>query len=150
MELSRQADYAVRAMVDLAAASQGTRVLTSEIAARQDIPQSFLPRIIALLGKAQLVQTFRGKDGGIALSRPAKEINLLEVIEAVEGPICLNLCTHQPSRCERSGFCRVHPIWQKANGYLAQLLETTTLADLADGSRDAVSMPIPVKTAVTL
>ncbi len=138
MELSRQADYAVRAMVDLATSPMGTRVLTSEIAKRQEIPVSFLPRIVAALGKAQLVQTFRGKDGGILLARPAVDICLLDVIQAVEGPICLNRCTYQPSRCNRAAFCRVHPIWQQAQDYIDQLFRRTTLADLV------VSLPEPL------
>ncbi|MBI4789678.1 MAG: Rrf2 family transcriptional regulator [Chloroflexi bacterium] len=141
MELSRQADYAVRAMVDLAAFPIGTRVLTGEIAKRQEIPASFLPRIVAALSKAQLVQTFRGKDGGIMLARPVAEINLLDIIQAVEGPICLNRCTYQPSRCNRAAFCRVHPIWQQAQDYIDQLFRRTTLADLVVSLPQVLPLP---------
>lgn len=130
MELSRQADYAVRAMVDVASFPTGTRVLTSAIAQRQQIPESFLPRIVSALNKAQLLQTFRGNDGGVTLAKPATEISMLDVVRAIEGPICLNRCTYQPSRCERITFCRVHPVWRKAQDYLNRLLGETTLADL--------------------
>jgi Rrf2 family protein len=134
MELSRQADYAIRAMVDLASAPVEPRACTRAIAQRQQIPQSFLPRIVAALGRARLIQTFRGNAGGIALARDASQISLLEVIQAVEGPLCLNRCTHQPSRCPRDQTCSVHPIWRQAQNYLNQLLSHTTLADLANKS----------------
>ncbi len=130
MELSRQADYAVRAMVDLAGFPAGTRVLTAEIAHRQQIPESFLPRIVAALTKSQLLFTFRGNQGGVSLARPATEISVLDVVRAIEGPICLNRCTYQPSRCERIGFCRVHPVWRKVQNYMNQVLGETKLADL--------------------
>ena len=137
MELSRQADYAVRAMVELASVPGGTRVQTGDVARRQSIPASFLPRIVAALGKAQLVHTFRGREGGITLARDAAKINLLEVIRAVEGPFALNLCTYCPSRCERSSFCPVHPVWEQAQKQLDQLLGQTTLSDLAKPTPNA-------------
>lgn len=134
MELSRQTDYAVRAMVDLAGFPAGTRVSTLEIAKREDIPASLLPRIVAALSKAQLIETYRGKDGGIALARRADRISLMDVIQAIEGPLCLNRCTSQPSRCYRASFCRVHPVWMQAQTYLDRLLGKTTLASLAQSS----------------
>ncbi|HEX9077569.1 MAG TPA: Rrf2 family transcriptional regulator [Anaerolineae bacterium] len=139
MELSRQADYAVRAMVDIASVPPGQRVLTGEIAKRQSIPESFLPRIIAALGKAGLVHAFRGKDGGVVLARPATDISVLDVIEAIEGPICLNRCTYQPTRCDRSSFCRVHPIWRQVQDYLNQMLGGTKLADLAENTPETAA-----------
>ena len=141
MELSRQADYAVRAMVDIAAFPHGERVLTSEIARRQQIPETFLPRIVAALNRAQLVRTFRGNAGGVSLARPASEISVLDVVQAVDGPICLNRCTYEPSRCERYTFCRVHPLWKQAQNALNQILGGTTLADLIQGP--PVRRPLP-------
>lgn len=117
-------------MVDVASFPADTRVLTMEIAQRQQIPESFLPRIIAALSKARLLQTFRGNEGGVSLARPAAEISLLDIVHAVEGPICLNRCTYQPSRCERIRFCRVHPVWRKVQDYMNQVLGETKLADL--------------------
>ncbi len=149
MELSRQADYAVRAMVDLATWPAGTRVRTSEIAERQEIPESFLPRIVAMLSRAQLIQAFRGKDGGLLLARRANEISLLDIVRAVEGPICINRCTYNPIRCQRSSFCRVHPVWQKIQNYLDQVLGTTTLADLLESTPEA-GMPLPDNQVTTI
>ena len=135
MQLSRQADYAVRAMVDLATFPSSVRVASRAIAQRQQIPEKFLPRIILALSRAQLVRTFRGKDGGVCLARAAGEISLLDVLAAVEGPICLNRCTYDPSRCDRYTFCAVHPVWKEAQDYLNHLLGSTTLADVVSRSR---------------
>ena len=143
MELSRQADYAIRAMVDLASRADEPRVQTKDIAQRQQIPNAFLPRIIASLSRAQLIHTYRGNQGGIALARSASQISLLDVIQAIEGPIRLNRCTSQPSRCDRDHFCRVHPVWAQAQNYLNQLLGGTKLTDL-------VNVPLEVKTLATI
>ncbi len=130
MELTRQADYAVRAMVDIASLSASIRARTAEIAQRQQIPESLLPRIVAALSRAGLVETFKGNEGGVALARPASQISLLEVIQALDGPICLNRCTYDPSRCDRVSFCAVHPVWRHLQDYMNQLLSNTKLADL--------------------
>lgn len=145
MELSRQADYAVRAMVDLATVPAEVRVASRTIAQRQQIPEKFLPRIILALSRAQLVRTFRGKDGGVSLTRPASEISLLDVIVAIEGPLCLNRCTHEPSRCDRYTFCLVHPVWRVAQDYLNRLLGDTTLADIVGRARQPRGLIQPVE-----
>lgn len=64
------------------------------------------------------------------LARAANEISMLDVLKAIEGPICLNRCTYQPSRCDRFTFCLVHPVWREAQDYLDRLLSVTTLADI--------------------
>lgn len=142
MELSRQADYAVRAMVHLAGCPEAGRVQTREIAQRQQIPNAFLPRIIASLSRAQLIRTFRGNQGGISLARPAAQISLLQVVEAIDGPIRLNRCTFQPSRCERDYFCPVHPVWKQAQENLNQFLGGTKLTDLVNSPRKNKSVEL--------
>ena len=130
MQLSRQADYAVRTMVDLASRPEDERVVMREISERQDVPLPFLAKIVRRLSEMQLARTYRGSAGGIALARPAADINLLEIIEALEGPLCLNLCTMQPSRCPRDAFCPAHPVWLQAQTYLTNLFRNTRLSDL--------------------
>jgi DNA-binding IscR family transcriptional regulator len=68
------------------------------------------------------------------LAREASEISLLEIIEAIEGPIALNRCTAHPSQCEHTENCPVYPVWQQAQSRLVHLLETTTLGDLTDSA----------------
>ena len=102
MQISRRADYGVRVILDLATHSENGRTSTHEIASRQNIPSPFLAKIISQLSLAGLVTTFRGAGGGVSLARPSSEITLLNVIEALEGPIELNRCLIEPVRCPRS------------------------------------------------
>jgi Rrf2 family protein len=133
MEISRRTDYGIRVIVDLATLPKGFRASTSEIAERQNIPAPFLAKIISQLSLSGLVSTYRGSGGGVSLARPATEISLLEVIEALDGPLRLNRCAIEPESCPRTGHCPVHPIWAKAQTNLASLLSSTTFDDL-DGA----------------
>jgi Rrf2 family protein len=132
MQLTRGADYAVRAMLDVAAQSnpEKGRARTHEIAQRQDIPPALLAKLIPLLVRAGLLDSQRGASGGLFLSRPASEISLLQIVEAIEGPIALNRCTSTPAQCNHIDQCSVHSVWQKAQDYLVKLLESTSLRDL--------------------
>jgi Rrf2 family protein len=136
MVLSRQADYAGRAKVDIAGFQDRSLVLTDEIARQAQFPGLLPPRIIASLSKAQLIHAYRGARDGITLARPASEISMLDVIQAIDGPIRFNRCTYQPSRCDRSSFCYVHPIWRQAQNHSNQLLGGTKLSDLAGIARE--------------
>ncbi len=87
--------------MDLTLHSAEERVSSEEIAQRQSIPSAFLTKIVARLAAADLVQTQRGVNGGIRLARPAGEITLLQVVEAIDGPITFNRCNRRPSECAR-------------------------------------------------
>jgi len=130
MQLSRQADYAVRVVIDIASQPPGEKAIMRAIGERQEVPVPFLAKIVRRLSDARLLSTYRGSGGGIALARPAAEISLLQIIEAIEGPICLNRCTTQPSQCSRDAFCPVHPVWAQAQAYLVTLLGSTRVSDL--------------------
>ncbi len=86
MEISRGADYAVRAVLELGAANGDARLSSAEIAERQEIAAPFLTKILTRLASAGIVSTYRGANGGVVLARAAAEISLLEVVEAIEGP----------------------------------------------------------------
>ncbi|KAF0111252.1 MAG: putative Rrf2 family DNA binding protein [Chloroflexi bacterium] len=128
MQITRQADYAVRAMLYLARLEPNQRAATSQIAQIQKIPASFLAKIISQLSIAGLIHTSRGARGGVLLSRPASAISLLEVVEAIDGPITLNECTLAPDTCEFSGDCPMHKIWVETQDDLVQKLRSTTFA----------------------
>jgi len=130
MEISRRTDYGVRVIVDLAALPENGRASTQEIAERQSIPAPFLAKIISQLSMSGLVSTYRGSSGGVSLSRPAAEITLLEVIEALDGPVRLNRCVIEPSACPRDDHCPVHGVWAKAQADLTSLLSRTTFDEL--------------------
>jgi len=126
MQITRQADYALRAMVYLARLGPEERAATKKIAEVQKIPPSFLAKIISQLSIAKLIDTSRGARGGVLLARPASEISLLEVVEANNGPIALNDCTVTPGKCDNAEFCPLHDIWQEAQDELVAKLREST------------------------
>ena len=99
MQITRQADYALRAMLFLARLEPGQRAATSQIAEDQEIPPSFLAKIISQLSIAGLIHTSRGARGGVSLARKVDDVSLLDVVEAIDGPITLNECTQDPDAC---------------------------------------------------
>ena len=131
MQITRQADYAVRAVLHLAKMDNGTRAATSRIAEEQKIPPSFLAKIVSQLSVAGVVQTSRGARGGVSLARDPSEINLLEVIEAIDGPIMLNECVIDRSVCTSGDTCPVHGIWREAQSDLVERLTKTHFGMLA-------------------
>lgn len=132
MQITRSADYAVRAMVDIAdkTSAEEVRARTHMVAQRQDIPPALLAKLVPLLVRAGLLDSQRGARGGLSLARPSSEISMLEIVEAIEGPIAVNRCTATPVQCDKVDHCAIHPVWQQAQDYLVHLLKTTSLADL--------------------
>ncbi len=126
MQITRQADYALRAMVFLAKLEPNKRAATKEIADSQKIPPSFLAKIISQLSIAGLIHTSRGARGGVVLSKPAANISLLDVVEAIDGPISLNDCTISPENCENIADCPLHDIWVETQQVLVEKLRNTT------------------------
>lgn len=130
MQITRQADYATRAILYLAKTGKGERVATSQVAKKQNIPPSFLAKIISQLSVAGLLNTSRGARGGVTLARDPEDISLLEVIEAIEGPIQLSVCMGREGVCPFDDHCPVLIIWCEAQNELIAKLKNTTLAQL--------------------
>lgn len=126
MQITRQADYAVRAVLYLTKIGPDNRAATSQIAQEQEIPPSFLAKIVSQLSVAGLLQTSRGARGGVSLSRSPAEISLLEVVEAIDGPILLNECVSGTGTCTRGDECPIQAIWCDVQADLVQRLRTTT------------------------
>ncbi len=131
MQITRQADYAIRAVRYLAKQGPNQRSATSTVAQEMKIPPSFLAKIISQLSIAGLLHTSRGARGGVTLARDAKEISLLDVVEAIDGPILLNECVGDPTDCAFEGDCLVHPIWVEAQETLVKRLRETRFDTLA-------------------
>lgn len=125
MQITRQADYAVRAVLYLANLGEDQRAATNQIAKEQQIPHSFLAKIVSQLSVAGLLQTSRGARGGVSLARTPDEISLLEVIEAIDGPILLNECVGNGT-CSFGDDCPIKPIWCDAQAELVDRLRKTT------------------------
>lgn len=136
MKLSTQADYAVRAVYELARRDPGTLVHTCDIAAAQHIPGPRLAKVVQDLARAGLVRTHRGKRGGVMLARPAAGITVRDVYEAVEGPILLCRCHQRVERCS-DGPCDTHGFWDGIEALLTHEFETVTFAALAEGHNSA-------------
>ena len=130
MQITRQADYAVRAVLHLAKAGNSERSATSTIAKEQTIPPSFLAKIISQLSIAGLLHTSRGARGGVTLARDPKDITLLEVVEAIDGPIQLNECVGNNGACTFDENCPIKPVWCDAQDELVKRLKGTNFADL--------------------
>jgi Rrf2 family protein len=134
MEITQQADYAVRAILDLALRPDGERASCQEIARRQSIPAAFLTKICARLTAEGLLQSQRGVNGGVRLARPAREITLLQVVEAIDGPITFNRCNRQPGECSRSRTCPVHSVWAELCRDFRARLAAYNFALMADSA----------------
>lgn len=133
MQITRQADYAVRAVSYLARIGSEGRAATSQIAQVQQIPPSFLAKIVSQLSVAGLLQTSRGARGGVALARDPSEITLLEVVEAIDGPILLNECVSDAGTCAFKDDCPIYPIWREAQVELVNKLRKTTFNKNTNG-----------------
>jgi Rrf2 family iron-sulfur cluster assembly transcriptional regulator len=131
MELTRKGEYAIRGIVYLAAQPEDMNCLLSDIAAAVDVPPTFLAKIFQQFSKIGLVKSFRGTGGGFVLGRAPDKITLLEVVEAVEGPIMPNRCVVNPGECPRYVFCNVHPVWKRVQLQVCDVLERVTLKDLS-------------------
>jgi len=137
VRVSAKADYAIRALVELAASGPGP-VKGERVAEAQEIPIRFLENILLDLRRAGLVASQRGADGGYWLARPAAEITLADVIRAVDGP----LASVRGRRSEELAYAGsaepLQAVWIAVRASLRRVLEAVTLADVANGELPAV------------
>jgi Rrf2 family protein len=132
MQITRQADYALRAMVYLAQIEPNLRSATSQIAEEQHIPPSFLAKIISQLSIAGLIHTSRGARGGVSLARPPEAISVLEVVEAIDGPLMLNECSNGTNNCAFGETCPLRPLWCETQADMVDRLRKTTFASVLE------------------
>ena len=134
MRISAKVDYALRAAIELAAAEDAVPLKSERIAAAQDVPLRFLENILAELRHAGVVESRRGAEGGYLLARPAGEIALADVVRAVDGPLA-NVGGQRPDALEYAGSAAaLRDVWVAVRAGLREVLERTTLADVAEGS----------------
>ena len=131
LQVSRKVDYALRAIIHLANEETSERACTvSEIAERERIPRQFLEKIVQQLIQRGLVRSRRGPHGGYVLARPAEQVTFRDVIEAVEGPISLNVCVGEHADCFLLGACGMNRIWREGQRRVMDLFQSTTIADV--------------------
>lgn len=129
--IRRETDYACRVILHLAQLPEGERVTAQDIARRRIIPRAMVRRVITRLAAAHLITTMRGQGGGLSLARPAREISLLNVVEAMEGTLALNACVVDSHPCPLNKVCSVHAEWCRARELLAAELGAATFDKLA-------------------
>ena len=130
LQITNQADYALRAMLYLARLGFGKKAPSNVIAEEMNMSRIFLSRINTQLVNARLISTWRGARGGVALTRPPSEISVYEVLTAVDGPIRLVGCLEDPDCCKFSGTCPLHKFWIRTEEVLTNQLKSTSLQDL--------------------
>jgi Rrf2 family protein len=131
MQLTRAADYAVRVMIHLATLPPASRVLLLDLADATAAPESFLSKVLQALARKDLICSRRGKRGGFAILPHGREATMREVIEAIDGPICLNVCLNGGKDCERKSWCPAHPVWARAQRAMLDVLMSATVSSMA-------------------
>jgi Rrf2 family protein len=135
LRLTNAADYAVQAMIHLACLPEDGAALSAEIARAQGIPPSFMAKILRSLVRAGLLKSTRGSHGGFALARSACEVSLLDVVEAIEGPLSLVDCLESPCGCQLADECPAQPVWLNVQSRMAEILRAATLEQLVSAPR---------------
>jgi Rrf2 family protein len=131
MQLTRAADYGVRVMIYLAAAGAESRLSLVDLAAATNAPVSFLSKVLQTLSHAGLISSRRGQSGGFRISTRGRAASMLDVIEAIDGKISLNVCLVAGKSCSRKHSCPAHPIWADAQRAMIQVLSRAGIASLA-------------------
>jgi Rrf2 family protein len=133
MHVTAKADYAVRAVIELAGSSQDSPRKVDAVAQAQGIPVSFLENILTQLRSSGIVRSQRGPEGGYWLARPADQLNLADIIRAVEGPL-VGVRGQRPEEIEYAGSSEaLQNVWIALRANLRKVLENVTVADVAAG-----------------
>lgn len=134
MEITRETDYAIRCVLHLSEAPNNV-IMVDEIARARVIPKSFLSKILQKLAKANIVKSYRGVKGGFQIAKAPSEINLLDVIDAIEGPVAMNRCAVNRKVCSLISNCAVHPIWVELRKDVEKKLKKTDFAKLIESKK---------------
>ena len=130
LKISRKIDYGLRAMIFLASIPSGEIVPFREIARRMQIPEEFAAKILKTLSTKGLVKATRGKLGGYSLAKRMADISFLDVIEAVEGPVVVNLCLDRGDTCKLTPSCTMYSVWKEGQERMLEVYREATLDKL--------------------
>jgi len=130
MQVPRRVDYGLRAAIYLSQQDPERSCTLAEIARHQGVPRKFLEKIIQALIRGGLVKSKRGADGGYALARSPAEISFQDIIEALEGPIAVNVCMDEHLSCAHLPRCTMLGVWDEIQRKVVEVFARTTLADL--------------------
>ena len=130
LQITRQTEYAIRGLQELARRNDAAPVQLKLIAGTCQVSEAFLAKIFQMLAQAGVVKSHRGVKGGFSLGRPADEITLREIVEICEGGIMLNHCLRKVDPCQDADTCSIAHVWREAQDALTGALDKTTLADV--------------------
>ena len=131
LQISRKIEYGLRAMLYLASQPEGALVPFREIAERMNVPSEFMAKILKKLVKEKLASSTRGSLGGYALARPPSQITFLDVIEAMEGKVQVNLCAEHSNACSLGTDCTMTEVWQLGQQRMLEVFRHARLDRLA-------------------
>ncbi|MGI6452396.1 MAG: RrF2 family transcriptional regulator [Syntrophomonadaceae bacterium] len=130
MQITRQTEYAIRILLELATLPPGQVISSKVIAQRQDIPEDFLKKIVQQLVISGMVSTQRGTQGGVRLVADIEQVTIADVMAAIEGPLGINPCLLPGYSCENMPQCPIRPVLARAQAAFLNELRKETLADL--------------------
>jgi Rrf2 family protein len=148
LQISRKIDYGLRATIHLAGLPLARVASLQDLSTTLHLPREFLAKILKGLAARGLVRSSRGVHGGYQLARPAGSISFLEVIEAVEGPVQLNVCLDHKDRCDVSAGCTMYHVWKSGQERMLEVYRRTTLADLVaqeEQPASPISLGLPAR-----
>ena len=144
LRLSKKTDYALIALKDLAAGPTGASSSAREIAARYDIPVELMAKVLQRLAKSGVLASHQGTRGGYHLARPATQISVVDVVQAVDGPVTVTACSDADESCDQYSKCNVRdPLW-RLKDRIVRYLAAFTIQELAsDDAPELFPLSIP-------
>jgi len=130
LRISKLTDYAIMVMVELSQ-SRGEVISAQALAERCGLELPTVSKLLKLLTRSELVQSFRGVNGGYRVNRPSADISVAEVIAAIEGPIAMTECSIDTGLCQQEDNCNLRSNWQRISLAVAEAMQQVTLAEMA-------------------
>ena len=134
MKISTKGRYGVRILADIAAHQNGAPRLIREISESQKLSQKYVSRLVLALKQGGFIKSIRGARGGYILAKNPNDMNLLEVLEAMEGPISLAKCVLNPKKCKESAHCVTRNMWCALNARVRESFAAIKMAEVLSGS----------------
>lgn len=132
LRITKQADYGIVLLTHFARAERGVTITASQLTERTGLPGPTVTKVLKLLARDGLLISHRGVQGGYELSRLPEEINVAQIIAALEGPIAFTQCSANAVGCDREPICPVRPNWQRVDQVLRKALESISLLEMAE------------------
>ncbi len=130
MKITTKGRYALRIMMDLAMHNNGSFISLKDIANRQEISNKYLEQIIAMLNKANFLETARGNNGGYKLARDPSQYTIGDILRATEGDLKPIYCLTEDGECDKKGNCKTYSFWKGLDETVNNYIDSKTLEDI--------------------